>query len=420
MKLKNTIIFLLNIIITCSISAQTPRIISSIDSLDRKFTEIIRLNDTQQITKLKTELYQLSKSKEEEKVMLALKYVNKLKMSVTEDSLANVIKKRFPKGRLSRNSDVQIIYNIKDPDNKEIEYKKFVKKYPPENYTSKMTYDYIRGNIARTYADIGNPQKAMEYSNQMETKSWKSEGWAGIAPGFINRGDFENAEKLLKMVLARPEWKPVYFDYDALIFLKDIPANQGWIKKHQVDLSAWSPKELDLQELGPAKVIPYRNVQRARALYDMGFLEPAMAEAAAALKVLPAYDRAYKILGDCYAKRGDNQKAFEYFRLACAYDSGNAQYRKDLAMAYLQIGNPEKAVEQAKLSVELDAKNAEAKYILAKAFVKNKQYKEGYDILKQILSVKKEKVEFREKAEALFNEIQLVPGSHDPVEEKGL
>ncbi|OFY40719.1 MAG: hypothetical protein A2X18_11725 [Bacteroidetes bacterium GWF2_40_14] len=205
MKLKNTIIFLLNIIITCSISAQTPRIISSIDSLDRKFTEIIRLNDTQQITKLKTELYQLSKSKEEEKVMLALKYVNKLKMSVTEDSLANVIKKRFPKGRLSRNSDVQIIYNIKDPDNKEIEYKKFVKKYPPENYTSKMTYDYIRGNIARTYADIGNPQKAMEYSNQMETKSWKSEGWAGIAPGFINRGDFENAEKLLKMAVLNYE-----------------------------------------------------------------------------------------------------------------------------------------------------------------------------------------------------------------------
>lgn len=222
---------------------------------------------------------------------------------------------------------------------------------------------------------------------------------------FINTSGFSAPVKLLKMLSEKPEWKPVYFDYDALILLKDVPQNAAWIRTFGVDLAAWKPKELDLQALGPSKVIPYRNIRRAKTLYDLGFTAPAEAEARAALRVLPAYDEAFKLLGDAAEKKGDRQQAFEYYRLVCAHNGGDPLAHKNLALAYLALDNPSKALEHARIAVEMDGKNSEYQYALAKAYVKNKQYKRGYDILLPILSGKKESKDLQEKAGALLNEI---------------
>ncbi|MBF0594464.1 MAG: hypothetical protein HQL22_05815 [Candidatus Omnitrophica bacterium] len=227
-----------------------------------------------------------------------------------------------------------------------------------------------------------------------------------LTGAFINTSAATAPDKVLKMFAAKPEWKPVYFDYDAIIFLKEVPANQAWIGKFALDFASWKPKELNLQTLGPAKVVPYRYLRRAQALYDMGYWEPARLEAEAAIRVLPNYDEAFKILGDVAAKSGQHLKAFEYYRLACAYDNGNLDARKGLAFAYMELNNPAKAVEQARVAMDIDPKNTEARYILAKALVKNKQYAEGYDILKPILSGKKEKAEYKERVEVLLNAIQ--------------
>ena len=229
-----------------------------------------------------------------------------------------------------------------------------------------------------------------------------------LTGAFVSTAGYSAPEKLLKMLAGKPEWKPVYFDFDAIILLKDAPENREWIRKFGIDLASWKPKELDLQELGPAKVVPYRYIRRARTLYDMGFIDPAVAEAQAALRVLPGYDEAFRVLGDAAEKKGDVQKAFEYYRLLCAHNSGDASYRKNLAMAYLALNNPAKAVEQAELAVELESDNVECKYALAKAYVKNKQYKRGYDILVPILANKKEKEDLKVKAGALLNEVKVL------------
>jgi len=149
-------------------------------------------------------------------------------------------------------------------------------------------------------------------------------------------------------------------------------------------------------------VLPYRAIRRAHALYDMGFIDPAMAEAEAALKVMPAYEDAFKILGDGYYKKHDLQKAFENYRLACAYDGNNAQYRRDLAQAYLDLNNTGKAVEQIKLAMELQPESLEGKFLQAKSFLKNKHYKQGCAILVRILTDKKDKDFSKRKALDLF------------------
>ncbi|MBF0386328.1 MAG: tetratricopeptide repeat protein [Candidatus Omnitrophica bacterium] len=228
-----------------------------------------------------------------------------------------------------------------------------------------------------------------------------------LTGAFINTSGHFASEKFLKMLAGKPEWKPVYFDYDALVLLKDVPGNRQWIKQYGINLASWKPVELNLQELGPARVVPYRYVRRARTLYDMGFVDPAVREAQAALRVLPAYDEAFRILGDAASKKGDIIKAFEYYRLVCAHAGGDALARKKLAMAYLTLNNPAKAVEQARLAVELDGSSVEYKYALARALAKNKQFKEGYDILVPILADQKDSSGIKEKAGVLLKEIKL-------------
>ncbi len=223
---------------------------------------------------------------------------------------------------------------------------------------------------------------------------------------FINTAGSSASSRLLKLIASRPEWHPVYFDYDALIMLKDIPRNQPWISKYAIDLFMWRGVPLDLQKVGAARVIPYRNVRRARTLYDMGFIEAAEVEAEAALKVLPEYDAAYKILGDISAKRGDFLKAFENFRQACIYDGSNPAYRLDLGRTYLELNNPVKAIGQFNISLEIDPKNVEAKYFLAKAYLKNKQTDQACDILTSISTGKAEGSDFKDRAGALLNEIR--------------
>jgi tetratricopeptide (TPR) repeat protein len=231
-----------------------------------------------------------------------------------------------------------------------------------------------------------------------------------LTGAFLNMSGGPAPAKALKMFAAMPEWKPVYFDHDALILLKDIPANQPAIARFGIDLAHWPARELDLLKVGAVKVFPYQNIRRAKALSDMGYTAPAMAEARAALSVAPVYEEAFKILGDGHMRNGAYREAFHCFRVAAAYSSGNPQYRRDLAQAYLFLNDVPHALEQAKEALEMDPDSVEGKFILAKSFVKNKQYDRGYDILRQILKDPKAASVFKRKAAALFNQVRAIKG----------
>ncbi len=200
-------IFLLGILVLTSIAlnAQNSRTTSSVDTLQKRFSTMIRSTDPSQKDMLKKELYALTKNKDEQSLSIALRYFDQLQMNATTDSLVNVIKKRFPKGNLAKNSEIQIVYNEKDPAKKEAEFQKYLKKFPPEKYTDKITYDYGRYDVASTYAEAGNSAKAMEYANQIESPTWRGEGWAGICNALLKSGDLENAGELIRRSIANAE-----------------------------------------------------------------------------------------------------------------------------------------------------------------------------------------------------------------------
>ncbi|MCR4336463.1 MAG: glycosyltransferase family 39 protein, partial [Candidatus Omnitrophica bacterium] len=78
-------------------------------------------------------------------------------------------------------------------------------------------------------------------------------------------------EKILVWTQEQKDWVPVYFDHDAVIYLKDIPENQPIIEKHRQDLAHRPATPVDLFRLGVKKVIPYQSINRAFTLENLGF-----------------------------------------------------------------------------------------------------------------------------------------------------
>ncbi len=70
-------------------------------------------------------------------------------------------------------------------------------------------------------------------------------------------------EGILQYLYSHQDWRMVYFDYDAVIFLKNISEYEDIIKEFHVDLKNWEPPKMNLFKLGAANVIPFQHYYRA-------------------------------------------------------------------------------------------------------------------------------------------------------------
>ncbi len=224
----------------------------------------------------------------------------------------------------------------------------------------------------------------------------------------VNTSTSRAPEKFLKMIFAKKEWKLVYFDYDGLIFLREIPANNNIIKRFGIDLAQWKPKELDLHRLGDSRVFPYYYTNRATTLHVLGFDDQALLELDAALKVSPANFDAFKLKAEIYRSRGEFQKSFENWRFAAIYNN-DGDALSGFAQAYLDVGDYGGAIKHAQRVVEAYPNDPAGYIVLAKAFAKSKQYEKGYDILLRALDKKSPDL----KEVILFGDICLADGKVD-------
>ncbi|MBF0331888.1 MAG: hypothetical protein HQL17_08135 [Candidatus Omnitrophica bacterium] len=204
----------------------------------------------------------------------------------------------------------------------------------------------------------------------------------GLKAAVIGAAYARPSEEALRLFSKSPDWKLVYFDHDGLIFLRDIPDNAALIQKYAIDLKKWSSVPSDTHRMGSAQAYPYREVNRATMLKDMGYLDQAMAEADAALAVSPLCLEAFKIKAQVYAERKDHLKAFEYFRAALLQSTGDVNLRRGMAIAYVGLGEYDHALEQAE-RLDESPLDVAGPYVRAKVFAKKGQYQKAYDILVQ-------------------------------------
>lgn len=200
-------------------------------------------------------------------------------------------------------------------------------------------------------------------------------------------------DEIVKFFYKQKDWVPVYFDYDAIVFLKDVPDNKAVIDKFRVDFSKWKAVNLDLYRLGSTQVIPYRNINRAYTLETLGFDDAAIEEAQAAIQVNPGYMEPYKVLGKIFGKREDHQRAFENFRIATMISPEDTEVRYNLALAYENLEKYEYAIKQYEKISRKSPDQPKAFFMLARVYSRDHQYDKALDSLKQALKLDSQAVD---------------------------
>jgi hypothetical protein len=146
------------------------------------------------------------KSNQEQDWIMAQRFFVQLKMNATADSIVTLIKKKFLSGVIAHNEAATKINDEKDAVKRKELFNAWMKKFPPEKFgTDRIQYDYVRLGVGLIYAEAGNSAKAMEYANQIETKFWRGEGWAGISTALKKKGDLENAGLLIRKAIENAE-----------------------------------------------------------------------------------------------------------------------------------------------------------------------------------------------------------------------
>jgi len=201
----------------------------------------------------------------------------------------------------------------------------------------------------------------------------------GISGALLNSSRDTIPKKVLKYFYGRDDWKMVYFDYDAVVFLKDTSENKELIDKFEIDLSNWAPKKIDLLELSSIRVTPYRFVNRAYTLEVLGFDDAALAEVHEALKISPAYLEPYKLMGKIYGKKEQHDKSFENFRIATMLFPIDISNRYNFALSYEKLNNYKNAIKQYKKIIKMTKKKTKAYFLLARAYLKNKEYNDAIE-----------------------------------------
>ncbi len=204
-----------------------------------------------------------------------------------------------------------------------------------------------------------------------------------ITGAFLNSSRQHIPPATLNFFYHSKEWKPVYFDYDGVIFLRDNKENQKIIKKYTIDFSKLKPKQVDLVRLGVERTVPYENFYRAFTLESMGVDDLAFAECEIALKVNSSYSDVYNLIGKIYTKRGDYQKAYENFRMAAMISPSEKDKRYNMALSLMDLKDYKGAISQYNELTAVWPTDPKPYYFLAKAYILNQQYEDGSKILKK-------------------------------------
>ncbi len=188
-----------------------------------------------------------------------------------------------------------------------------------------------------------------------------------ITGAFLNSANQDIPAKCARLIYRSKGWHVVYFDADALILLKDTPANAPIIKKYAIDLEHWTTKSLDLQQLGAKRIAPFPFLNRATTLFSLGYHPQAIRELKAAIAIAPDYAAAYHLLGKIYLADKEYRQAFTYLRIATMMYPSDIRARLLLAQSYEGIKDFKGAISQYARLLEDGQNDAQVLLGLARA-----------------------------------------------------
>lgn len=211
-----------------------------------------------------------------------------------------------------------------------------------------------------------------------------------LTGAFFNIAYSGLAQPLLKEVYDKPDWVLVYFDYDAVIFLRNIPENQQWILGNKIDLIKYQTQKFDLLGLGAINISPYQYTNRANILYRLDLYDSAFEEVQEALRIAPDA-RAFRILGSVYLERKEYELAYEYLRKAKIMDPSDNEVHYKLGRVLYYLGDYQKALKHTNRVLAQLSGNSKALTVKALIQIKEEKYEEAFENAQSVYSSEKPK-----------------------------
>lgn len=104
------------------------------------------------------------------------------------DSIVALARERFPRGDYALNTYINNSYNEKDPAKKVELYNAIPAKFDAAVIAEdKIGLDYFRNSIAMAYADAGDIDKALAYTNMVESRFWRAQAYIGMAQWLMKK-----------------------------------------------------------------------------------------------------------------------------------------------------------------------------------------------------------------------------------------
>jgi len=137
---------------------------------------------------------------------------------------------------------------------------------------------------------------------------------------------------MIRRLYADKNWKLVYYDDVAAIFLRDTQRNRRIIEMGEQDHS--------LPEGGTY----FSSLYRGDFFSIIGLTDRAIKEYRRAIDFYPRCVVGHNNLGNLYLEKGWNEKALEQFKQALKEDTGLVEVYNNIGLAYLNLGRYEEAI----------------------------------------------------------------------------
>jgi len=142
------------------------------------------------------------KSSDEKDMMLAMQLYSSMGQTTKSDSLAKIIKGKFPNGKFVQQDMMVNIYKEKDIHKKDSLFTVYATKYP-ENLTDKSTsLDNLKSTMAWTYLKEADMDNYTRYEKQIKNKSIMIGYWNNVAWNWAVAGQhLAEAEKISRQAV---------------------------------------------------------------------------------------------------------------------------------------------------------------------------------------------------------------------------
>jgi thiol-disulfide isomerase/thioredoxin len=173
-----------------------------------RLTAILALKDT---TALQDTIHSLANSKHETELQLLVNYYNAIKNEGKRQETSDLLLERFPNGRAAFNEIGERIYNERDPDQNEKNYRELVSRFGSRSEFRLDPYKYY---VAITFLGKNKSKKVLEYLNMIRDTVYKPSAFSYAARESIAANDHKLGESLIRKTFADLKGDTTHKGYD--------------------------------------------------------------------------------------------------------------------------------------------------------------------------------------------------------------